>query len=114
MAQKVQVILEDDIDGGPATSTVTFALDGTGYEIDLNEENAAKLRDSIAEWIRHARRVGRVNKGQVSRRATNGRLGGQAKTGEVRAWLVEQGYEVSSRGRISAHLQDIYLAAHSG
>ncbi|GAA2236432.1 Lsr2 family protein [Rarobacter faecitabidus] len=112
MAQKVQVILEDDIDGGPATSTVTFALDGTGYEIDLSEENAAKLRDSIAEWIRYARRVGRVNRGQVSKRTTSGQVGGVHKTGEMRSWLIENGYEVSTRGRISAELQEVFRQAH--
>lgn len=28
MAQKVEVRLEDDLDGGPAEHAVTFALDG--------------------------------------------------------------------------------------
>ena len=37
MAQRVQIILEDDLDGGDATETVTFGLDGVTYEIDLNE-----------------------------------------------------------------------------
>ena len=47
MAQRVQVILEDDIDGGPADETVTFGLDGVTYEIDLSEKNASALRDAI-------------------------------------------------------------------
>ncbi|SNS62710.1 Lsr2 protein [Micrococcales bacterium KH10] len=115
MAQKVQVVLEDDIDGGPASSTVTFALDGTAYEIDLNEENAAKLRDSIAEWIRYARRVGRLNRGHISKRTPGGvagNAGNGRNIGDVRAWLIENGYQVSSRGRIAAELQEIYDAAH--
>ena len=41
MAQKVTVILEDDLTGGPAKHTVRFAFDGTDYEIDLNAKNAA-------------------------------------------------------------------------
>ena len=40
MAQKVEVHLEDDLDGGPADDTVTFALDGKDYEIDLSTANA--------------------------------------------------------------------------
>ena len=40
MAQKVQVVLIDDLDGGDATETVTFGLDGATYEIDLSEQNA--------------------------------------------------------------------------
>ncbi len=48
MAQRVQVVLEDDLDGGKADETVTFGLDGTAYEIDLSKKNAAKLRDALA------------------------------------------------------------------
>ncbi|GAA2517161.1 histone-like nucleoid-structuring protein Lsr2 [Rarobacter incanus] len=110
MAQRVQVVLEDDIDGGPATGSVSFALDGTAYEIDLNDENAARLRDSIAVWIRHARRVGRVNKGQAVKRA--GRVEGRNNTSDMRTWLIDNGYQVSARGRISAEMQQAYLDAH--
>ena len=48
MAQKVQVLLVDDLDGGEASETVTFALDGTSYEIDLSGKNADELRDVFA------------------------------------------------------------------
>jgi len=48
MAQKVDVRFVDDLDGSEASGTVSFALDGRAYEIDLSEENAAKLRDSLA------------------------------------------------------------------
>lgn len=50
MAQKTQVILVDDVDGSEANQTVTFALDGVTYEIDLNDEHAAALRESLEEW----------------------------------------------------------------
>ena len=40
MAQKVNVILIDDIDGSEATETVSFGLDGTQYEMDLNLQHA--------------------------------------------------------------------------
>ena len=36
MAQKVTIVLEDDLTGGPAEETVRFAFEGTDYEIDLN------------------------------------------------------------------------------
>src|SRR4028119_1884562 len=48
MAQRVQIILEDDYDGGTADETVSFALDGTEYEIDLSAKNAASPRDAIS------------------------------------------------------------------
>ena len=59
MAQKVQVLLVDDIDGGEASETVSFALDGNSYEIDLSGKNATKLRDAFAKYVGAARKVGR-------------------------------------------------------
>ena len=57
MAQKVQVLLVDDVDGGKADETVQFGLDGVSYEIDLSSKNAAKLRDALAGYVGEARRV---------------------------------------------------------
>ena len=109
MAQKVQVVLEDDLDGGTADETVVFGLDGTAYEIDLNKKNAAKLRDALAPWVAAGRRTsgsrggGRRGRGRASR-------GSQA--GDVRTWARANGYQVSERGRISAEIQAAYSAAH--
>ena len=44
MAQKIQTVFIDDIDGSVAEGTVRFGLDGTEYEIDLNAGHAKKLR----------------------------------------------------------------------
>ena len=57
MAQKVNIVLIDDIDGSDAVETVTFGLDGTSYEIDLNKKNAAALRDALAGYVGNARKV---------------------------------------------------------
>ena len=43
MAQKVQTLFIDDLDGSEAAGTVRFGLDGTDYEIDLNTEHAQAL-----------------------------------------------------------------------
>jgi len=108
MAQKVQVILVDDLDGGSAAETVTFGLDGVSYEIDLSHANAAKLRESLAGWVGHARRIGgRASRG---RRTGAARAGGSAAA--VRAWARAQGRTVSERGRISAEIKAAFDAAH--
>ena len=60
MVQKVTVVLEDDLTGGPAEQTVRFALDGTAYEIDLSAQNAAAFGTQLAPYIEHARRAGRA------------------------------------------------------
>ena len=36
MAQQVQTLFVDDLDGSEAEGTARFGLDGTEYEIDLN------------------------------------------------------------------------------
>ena len=51
MAQKVQVILTDDLDGSEAEETVQFAIDGVSYEIDLSAANAEALREAVAAYV---------------------------------------------------------------
>jgi hypothetical protein len=107
MAQRVQVILEDDYDGGSADETVAFSLDGAEYEIDLSSKNAASLRDALAPWTAHARKVG-------GRRRRGGKSsGGSNSSCDIRAWAAANGFEVSSRGRVSAEVRDAYDKAHS-
>ena len=114
MAQKTQVILVDDVDGSEATQTITFALDGVSYEIDLNDEHAAALRESFEEWTSKARRTaGRRSSGRRSsgrRRAAGTPASGE--TQRIREWAREKGLEVSDRRRISAEVREAYEAAH--
>lgn len=112
MAQKVQVILVDDLDGGTASETVSFALDGTAYEIDLSAKNAEKLRDAFAAYVGVARKAGRA-----SARTARGSRGGTAAADReqnqaIRAWAKKKGLNVSERGRIPAEIVEKYHAAH--
>ena len=110
MTQRVQVILVDDVDGGEAAETVTFALDGVRDEIDVSEANAAMLRDEFAPWLERARRVGgrRQAGSRASRTTSPGRSEELAK---MRQWGRENGYQVSDRGRVSQQVQNAYAAA---
>lgn len=106
MAQRVQVLLVDDLDNSDADETVTFALDGVTYEIDLNKGNAAKLRDALAPWVGHARRSG-------GRKASGRSTGARRKdVSAVREWARANGHDVSERGRIPATIQDAYDKAN--
>ncbi len=109
MAQKVQVILVDDIDGGEAEETVSFALDGISYEIDLSADNAAQLRDAFASWVGHARRVGgrSSSRGRTSS-APRAKSSDKPDLGAVRTWARENGYTVSDRGRVSGEILAAY------
>ena len=56
MAQKIQTLFIDDLDGSAAEGTVRFSLDGTEYEIDLNAKHAHEFRDALARYVAAARR----------------------------------------------------------
>jgi hypothetical protein len=108
----VNVVLEDDIDGTDADETVTFALDGVNYEIDLSAANADKLREALSLYIGHGRKVSgrRRSAGGVRRPSGSGASGPSAA--EIRAWARENGHDVPERGRVSAEVREAYAAAH--
>ncbi|NIZ93530.1 histone-like nucleoid-structuring protein Lsr2 [Kineococcus rubinsiae] len=110
MAQRTTVVLTDDVDGGEATETVQFGLEGVQYEIDLNEENAEKLRRAVSLYIEHGRRVGGRRGAAGSPSGSSGASASSAPAGDgvdnaaVRTWAREQGIEVSDRGRIKTEV----------
>jgi Lsr2 len=109
MAQKVQVLLVDDIDGGTADETVSFSLDGVSYEIDLSKKNATKFRDQLAGYVGTARKVGGRSSGRGGARK---RTGGDNRTAQIREWARKNGHQVNERGRISATVVEAYNKAH--
>jgi hypothetical protein len=110
VAQKVQVLLVDDLDGGEADETVTFALDGKTYEIDLTTANADKLRGLLEPYVKGGRRTGgRASGGRGKARAASG---SSQDTAQIRAWAKENGYEVNDRGRVPAQIREAYEKAN--
>lgn len=104
MAQKTIITLEDDIAGGEADETVTFALDGTTYEIDLNVDNADTLRGILYDYTAKARKVG--GKAQSTARKLAASSGPAAA--EIRVWAKDNGYDVPDRGRIPADVREAF------
>jgi nucleoid-associated protein Lsr2 len=112
MVRKVTVAWVDDVsDKSPADETVSFALDGARYEIDLSAKNAKKLRAQLQPWIDASRRVA----GRKRRRVGVGKRFPQgsdrAQTAAIREWAHRNGYEVSSRGRLPRAVLDAYRAS---
>lgn len=105
MAQRVQIILEDDLDGSQADETVRFGLDGVDYEIDLSTDNAEKLREVLAEWVGHARKTSR-GRGPAASKKSSG-----ATPTDIREWAKANGHEVNTRGRVPTHIKELYEAA---
>ena len=100
MAMKTIVFLQDDVDGGEADRTVTFSLDGTGYEIELSQANIERLTTAMQPFIDKARKT-KGAKGPSS--AKSG-----VDTAQVREWAREQGLPISDRGRVPAEILDAY------
>lgn len=116
MARKVKVLLIDDLNGNAADETVTFAVDGVSYEIDLSIQNAEALRRSLAPYLAAGRRVGRVTAPPKAGRATSGATSnttGRRNNQAIRDWAKAQGLAVSHRGRVPAEIVEKYHAAGS-
>ena len=110
MAQKIQTLFIDDIDGGEADGTVRFALDGSEYEIDLNAKHSEELRSALANYVSHARKVGGSTRRAAGSRS--GRRSSSVDTVAVRAWAREQGIDIKDRGRVPADVTAKYQAAN--
>lgn len=110
MAQKVNIILVDDLDGGSADENVKFGLDGANYEIDLSAANAAELRSSLERFVAAARKASGGGRAARTKTTAGGRSNDSA---QIRQWARENGYTVNSRGRIQAEIQEAYQKANS-
>jgi len=106
MATRIEVALEDDLDGGPADETLLFAIGGTEYEIDLSEKNAKAFRKGLAPFTRHARKAGPGQRHRPARTSA-----ARERSADIRAWAKVNGIPVSDRGRIPASVARQYQAA---
>ena len=107
MAQQIQTLFIDDIDGGPAEGTVRFGLDGTDYEIDLSSTHSEELHTVLAGYVTHARKAG-----GTARRGPRGRRGAEPlESRKVREWARAEGIDIRERGRVPAEVIEKYKAA---
>lgn len=104
VAQRVVVTLSDDLDGGEAAETVSFGLDGKSYEVDLNIENAKKLREDLARFVEAGRKRSKSGK-------TYHRTSVAPDPRAVRAWAESNGFEVPARGRIPKKVYEAFNAS---
>ena len=115
MAQKVLVELVDDLDGSSSDdiTTVSFALDGVSYEIDLNDDNASDLRSAFADVIANGRRVGgRIKRAGSPQPATRPTID-REQTRAIRGWARQNGHNLADRGRIPGSVIEAFEQAHA-
>ena len=118
MAQKTIVTLVDDLTGEVAEniSTVEFALDGRVYELDLTDENSAKLHDALSPYVNAARKIGGRRRGAtrpgLGSKSTSRTTGYNRETlKSIREWAKKNGRNVSDRGRLPAEVVQAWETA---
>ena len=109
MAQKVKIILVDDLDAGSADETVRFGMDGAQYEIDLSTDNAKNFRAAMKPYLDAGRKVG----GGRTGRPRNAGSTRNNEAAQIREWARNNGYSVSERGRVNSEIIEAYRAAQS-
>ena len=105
MAKTTRIVFVDDLDGSEGATTHTFSLNGDLYEIDLSPDNTSKLFECLAPLIAAGRKIG----GEPKKGGKPHKKGGGHK---IRQWAAENGFTVSSRGRIPAEVRAAYNHAN--
>ena len=113
MAREVIEKLVDDLDGGEATETVRFSLDGTSFEIDLSKKNAAAFRKSFDRYIKAARRssAGGARRRKAAASTNRAKPKREFDITQLREWAGANGVTVPARGRIPQAVVDQYKQA---
>jgi nucleoid-associated protein Lsr2 len=113
MAREVIEKLVDDLDGGDATETVSFALDGASFEIDLRKKNAAAFRKLFERYVKAGRRSSPA--GGRRRKAAASTNGSKSKRefdiAQLREWAGANDVTVPARGRIPQAVVEKYRQA---
>ena len=125
MARTTKTIYTCDLHEGDEVSEgvaeVSFAFDGSSYEIDLCPDHRNEMEEAFATYVGSARRANRTGTSSPRRASrpaassSSGRSSGGSDREEVqriREWAREQGHTVSERGRLSSSVLEAYRAAH--
>lgn len=108
MAQRTAVTMTDDLDGSAASETVTFALDGKTFEVDLSAEHAAELRAAFEPYLAAGRRLGGAGRRAM---VSAFKVARGYNAPAVRAWAASHHIDIPARGRIPAAVIEQYRAS---
>ena len=121
MAQKTIVTLVDDLTGEVAEniSTVEFTLDGRAYQLDLTDENSAKLHDVVSQYVNAGRKIGgrrrsSVRPGRAIKSTGPGPGYNRETLKSIREWAKKNGYQVSDRGRLPGEVLQAWETTQAG
>ena len=100
------------------TQTVSFGLDGQNYAIDLSDQDAAELRETLGRYVAAGRRVGQQTR--TAKIAPARPRAGQPAPADgqdaaaIRQWARAHGHRISDRGPIPATVRHAYAARRRG
>lgn len=101
-------VIESDLSGKVNASTVTFGLNGSWYEIDLTQDEQEQLEKVLQTYVASGRKTlakDTLRKRQVPETTPEERE-------EIRAWAINEGYDLAQRGRIPKKIMRAYDEAH--
>ena len=88
------------------------------YELDLTDENSAKLHDALSQYVNAARKLG--GRRRSSTRPDHGSKSTSRTTGynretlkSIREWAKKNGHNVSDRGRLPAEVVQAWETAQA-
>ena len=114
MVTRTVTVHTDDIDGTEGAETVRFSLQGTAFEIDLNEGNLGDLLEALHPYITKARKIGTAPAAGASRRSSTSTAGSRDYDPKVvRAWASENDVVVPARGRVPSAVIESWRQAHA-
>lgn len=115
MAKRVITEMIDDLDGNTeAHETVNFGLDGELFEIDLNADHAAELRDALGIYLAAARPAeSQIRRVAASNGSSMTKAAATEENNQIRAWAKEHGMGVADRGRVPSDIRQRWVDAGS-
>lgn len=105
MARITVVEVVDDLSGKVLTDpeTIRFGIDGSEYQLETSQESAEELRSLLGEYAK-------VSRKRTTRRSDAARAA--TPVADIRAWAVQNGWDISERGRVPKVIVDAYNEAH--
>ncbi|WGJ88218.1 Lsr2 family protein [Gordonia sp. SMJS1] len=114
MARIQTMTIIDDLDGREIDAedarTVSWTWMGVDYELDVSPTNLTRIEEgkiTVAKLLATSTRVGGRRR---SRSATSKTSDSAARSAQIREWALANGFDVSMRGRIPAHIVDAFTA----
>lgn len=116
MAKATVEVLVDDVDGSEGAETVRLGWNGEWRQLELSKKNLASLSRALDRYWKVSRPVSRNGQSSSRRPSKSTRSSRRAKAKRdpkvIRAWAVDNGIAVPTRGRIPGDVERQYNDAN--